>query len=255
MNLAAEYIKYCWNAKGRHGIHSPFVYDLVDKCFKTSVSSVFLSERSAFFAQLKREKRSIFVKDFGAGSKHFKAERVISKIAKASSSKGKFGTLLYQLAAHYRPKRMLEFGTSLGIGTLHLSQGNVAGEVHTVEADPATFQEAVKHFDALSCTNIAAVNATFDTYLQQGISGVFDLIFIDGHHDGTALLHYIQALEKYSTAETIFVLDDIRWSASMLDAWKSLVASDAFHVTIDLFRMGMLVRRPQQIKEHFVVRY
>ena len=25
-----EYLKYKWNAKGRHGVHSPFVYDLID---------------------------------------------------------------------------------------------------------------------------------------------------------------------------------------------------------------------------------
>jgi hypothetical protein len=34
MNLHAltEYIKYRWKAKSRHGIHSPFVYQLIDKC-------------------------------------------------------------------------------------------------------------------------------------------------------------------------------------------------------------------------------
>ena len=38
MNRFFEIIKYTWKAKGRHGIHSPFVYDLVDKGFKLAVS-------------------------------------------------------------------------------------------------------------------------------------------------------------------------------------------------------------------------
>lgn len=38
MNRFIEIIKYTWKAKGRHGIHSPFVYDLMDICFKIPVS-------------------------------------------------------------------------------------------------------------------------------------------------------------------------------------------------------------------------
>lgn len=28
-----SYLKFLWNAKNEHGVHSPFVYDLVTKCF------------------------------------------------------------------------------------------------------------------------------------------------------------------------------------------------------------------------------
>jgi hypothetical protein len=38
VNRCIEIIKYTWKAKGRHGIHSPFVYDLLDNCFKIPVS-------------------------------------------------------------------------------------------------------------------------------------------------------------------------------------------------------------------------
>ena len=28
-----SYIKFLWNSKNEHGVHSPFVFDLVTKCF------------------------------------------------------------------------------------------------------------------------------------------------------------------------------------------------------------------------------
>jgi len=38
VNRFIEIIKYSWKAKGRHGIHSPFVYELVDQCFRIHVA-------------------------------------------------------------------------------------------------------------------------------------------------------------------------------------------------------------------------
>lgn len=46
MNRCIEIIKYTWKAKGRHGIHSPFVYDLLDNCFKIPVSREKINEIS-----------------------------------------------------------------------------------------------------------------------------------------------------------------------------------------------------------------
>jgi hypothetical protein len=36
--------------------------------------------------------------------------------------------------------------------------------------------------------------------------------------------------------------------------WKTLCKSHSFNVSIDFFSMGMLVKRPMQAKEHFVLK-
>jgi hypothetical protein len=43
VNQFIEIIKYTWKAKGRHGIHSPFVYDLMDQCFRKPISGKAIS--------------------------------------------------------------------------------------------------------------------------------------------------------------------------------------------------------------------
>jgi hypothetical protein len=83
----------------------------------------------------------------------------------------------------------------------------------------------------------------------------YDLIFIDGHHDGTALLKYMEALDKNSNDQTIFIVDDIRWSKDMFSAWNQLVQNEKYQVSIDFFKMGILMKRPTQIKEHFTLKF
>ena len=253
MNLVFEYIKYRWNAKGRHGTHSPFVYDFVDQCMKISLDKTFIQERKMLFDHLKTDRRTITIEDFGVGSKKLSNERSISQIFKTSSSKGKYGDLLYQLSAFYKPKRILEFGTSLGIGTIHFSKGNSDSKIVSIEACQATRNEALGNFSKLNCKNIESIHATFFSFLETYTGEKFDVVFIDGHHDGTALKNYLELLNPYTHNDTLFILDDIRWSNSMFEAWTELCASQDYHVTMDLFRMGIILKRTQQEKEHFVV--
>jgi predicted O-methyltransferase YrrM len=254
MNLGLEYIKYHWKAKRRHGVHSPFIYDLTDKCFRIPISPELKSILSGLHSKLGKDNRSIEISDFGAGSKKLSNVRTIRSIYNTSSSRGKFGTLLFQLVNHFKPENVLEFGTSMGIGSICMASGNSNSKITTVEGCSNTFEIANENIAQSKLKNIKSVNSTFNTYLDGLTNEVFDLIFIDGHHDGEALTHYLKRLETHSHNETIFILDDIRWSESMFEVWETIQSDERYHVTIDLFRMGMAVPRKEQEKEHFVIR-
>jgi hypothetical protein len=49
-------------------------------------------------------------------------------------------------------------------------------------------------------------------------------------------------------------LDDIYWSKEMEIAWNKIKADERINVSIDLFRMGIVCKRPGQRKEDFVVK-
>lgn len=253
MNIVFEYIKYKWNAKGRHGIHSPFVYDLVDKAFKIDFSTSNLALLNTTFKRLKNNKKVITIKDFGAGSHKLGNQRSIQQIFKISSSKGHYGKILFQLSNYFQPKKILEFGTSLGIGTLHFHLGNPESQITTVEACPETLN-FTREFLKDKVSNVNYIESTFNDFLNQISNEKYDLIFVDGHHDGKSTIEYMQSLEKHSHNDTIFILDDIRWSNGMFEAWNELRESNKYNVSIDLFRMGVLIPRKQQEKEHFVLR-
>ncbi len=255
VNIVLEYIKYQWNAKGRHGTHSPFVYDFVDKVINVPLPEKFLLERKRLIQVLKNDYERIEINDFGAGSKKMNQIRKVKDIFKNSSSRGKFGSLLYRLSNYYKAQHILEFGTSLGFGTIHLASGNFTNTVYSIEACPNTIRKATENIAAFDIKNVQLINSDFRTFIAEKHSTIYDIIFIDGHHDGEALKEYVNALQANSHDETIFVLDDIRWSESMLKAWNELVTDQRFHLSLDLFRMGILMKRKHQNKEHFVLRY
>lgn len=252
--LVREYINYRLKAKHRHGVHSPFVYKFNDECLQLKVDKTALYNYKSYFNALRRSKTTIKMDDRGAGSKKLGTTRAVSQIAKISGSRGKYAQLLYRLARYYRPKKVLELGTSLGLGTLMLHEGHPAAQITSVEGCAQTHafltaQHPLKNKDSVNFSS-----NDFLGFLEESTT-IFDLIFIDGAHNLTMTLQLLDKLKAHLQDETIIVLDDIRWTPEMLRTWKEIIADSNYHLTIDLFKMGVIVPRRHQAKEHFVIRY
>jgi len=263
MNIASEYIKYLFKAQGRHGIHSPFVYDFVDKCLTIKLDENFISARKSLQKSLISNHELIQTEDAGAGSRTLGRIRSVQSIYKKACCKGVYADLLYQLAHHYQPKTILELGTSLGIGTMHLAAGYRDAQVISVDACKDTLKEAKKNLafmglmyaDPERKSQVQLIHTKFEEYLSAADpKPCFDLVYIDGHHLGRPLVKYLKLLKSCTHENTIFLLDDIRWNDDMQLYWKKLVGSKRYHLSLDLFRMGILIPRPQQQKEHFLIR-
>ena len=68
-----SYLKFLWNSKNEHGVHSPFVFNLLTKCFYDKKSKPEYSILKNYRKSLLENKNFIEVTDFGAGSKVFKS--------------------------------------------------------------------------------------------------------------------------------------------------------------------------------------
>lgn len=254
MNIFYEFIKYKWQAKGRHGIHSPFVYDFIENVLQKNLPTDIKLKVNSYERLLKNSLVEIDFDELGAGSKTMNDKRQISKIYNASSSRGKFGRLLFSLVNHYKFENILEFGTSLGVGTLHMHLGNPNAKITTVEGCKNTHRYTKEHCP-VDGIYVSFIQNTFENFCINKELKPTELLFIDGHHDGNFLLYYLSLLEPVISDNTIILLDDIRWSKSMNAAWSKLIKDKKFHVSIDLFRMGILIKKPDQEKEHFILKY
>jgi len=253
MNRYISILHHVFFAKKRHGLHSPFVYGLSDVCFRQKFNDEHKRIIETQRKKLNSDTQVISISDFGAGSKKMGSEREARQIFKNSRSSDLYSAVLYQLAKYFKPDRILELGTSLAWGTLHLHLGNASSEIDTIEGCPETHAIAESSFP-IQTKNVHFHQMQFEKYFEALKNKKYDLVFIDGNHKGEALKKYIALLSPFTHHDTLWLLDDIRWSDDMWQAWQVLSKSSDFHVSIDLGKMGVLVKRPEQRKEHFMLR-
>ena len=72
IHQSKSYIKFLRLSKNRHGVHSPFVYNLVTKCFNDKKIYPEYETLKSHRKALRKDASLIEMKDFGQGSRVFK---------------------------------------------------------------------------------------------------------------------------------------------------------------------------------------
>ncbi|WP_310992259.1 O-methyltransferase [Aequorivita marina] len=195
------------------------------------------------------------MKDFGQGSRVFKGTaRKVAAITKTAGMKKKRQKLLYRMGYYFMAENMLELGTSVGLGTAALSLSNKYAFVNTVEGCPNTARFAAGYFENFDFKNIQIHQETFKDYLNNHTEEKYDLIFVDGDHNGERTLDYFKSLLKNVHNNSLIIFDDIYWSKDMTTAWQKIIAHEKVTVSIDTFQWGIVFFRKEQPKQHFTIR-
>ncbi len=253
LSFILRYLNFLVRAKTRHGVHSPFVFELLTKV---------IAEKAPFYAfdkieylrkQLLLSKKEIEVTDLGTGDS---GKRTIAEIAQRSAKPAAQGQLLFRLVNHFKPKHLLELGTSLGLSSLYMAAPDSSAKLITIEGSRATAKAAEENFRKFGAQNIETVTGNFDEVLPVVLEKnlPFDFIFFDGNHRKEPTLRYFEQCLAKAGPQAVFVFDDIHWSAEMEEAWEQIKAHQKVTVTVDLFFLGLVFFRPEQAKEHFLLR-
>jgi len=258
MKTALAYANYLLRAKTRHGIHSPFVFNFLDRYLKSGATCPQAEAIEQIRKKLLHDERQIDFEDFGAGSKRVKDRKPrISQLAKNSLKPPKYARLICQLAQYIQAKNIIELGTSLGTTTLYLAKGNPAAKIYSIEGSPAVVEIAQEQFDALQCNNIDLRTGVFDDVLPRLLSETdkIDFVFIDGNHTKAATLRYFEMVLPKLSDNALVVFDDINWSDEMREAWSEIKARQQVRISMDFFFLGVVAVNPGLSKEDFWVRY
>lgn len=258
--IAFRYLIYLVKARTRHGIHSPFVFDFINLVLRDSREypgyQLVEKQRSLLF----RNPNLVEVIDFGAGkgrigySTHL---RRVKDIAARSGISVKYGRLLHRIVLYYKPKVMIELGTSLGISTMYQSAAAPDIRFLALEGCASTAEFAITNLNSIGATNAHFTVGNFDIVMPGLLSQIatIDHAFIDGNHTREATLRYFGQLVKHAGNNSVYIFHDIHWSAEMEQAWEEIKNHEKVVITIDLFHMGLVFFRKELSRQHFIIRF
>jgi len=256
---ALSYVRFLFRSGNAHGLHSPFVFGLYNHVIQHDGQFAAFKSIEKRRRQLLQSRQLIEVRDFGAGS-HTGAgrQRRIGDIARTAAKPTALAQLLFRLVNYFQPRTILELGTSLGLTAAYLAAANSRSRVLTFEGCPNTAAVAHETFKQLQLRNIELIEGNLDDTLAPALAALnapLDFAFFDGNHRYESTLRYFNLCAAHRTERSIFVLDDIHWSAEMERAWAAIQQHPEVRLTIDLFFVGLVFFRRNQPRQHFRLRF
>lgn len=254
----SDYVKHRLTAKSRHGTHSPFVYKLVDEVIYDFSSKKVYEDIEKQRKKLLNDDRLLTITDLGAGSYLNKNKKKrVSEVAKNALKNPRLAQLIYRLAQNHPAQKIIELGTCLGITSAYLAKANPQATIVTMEGCPETANVAYKNFVSLELKNIELQVGNFNDLFPKEVEVTprLDFVYIDGNHTKEATLNYFENCLTKSDESTLLIFDDIYWSQGMKEAWEEIKLHPEVIVTIDLFWIGLVYFKKDQVKEHFKIKF
>jgi len=258
IRFAKDYIQHRFHAKTRHGVHSPFVYRLVDTIIYDKSDKKVYTEVENIRKTLLADNRTITVLDLGAGSHINKNnQKKVSDLAAHALKSPKLAQLLYRIVADMQPQNMIELGTCLGVTSIYLQKAAPEAKLFTLEGSPETAAIAKETFIKAGLNKIQLITGNFDDTLPGVIKGLdkVDFVFVDGNHQKDATLKYFQWCLPKVHEDTLLIFDDIYWSEGMKEAWEQIRAHPSVTLTVDLFWIGLVYFKSGRPKENFKIKF
>ncbi|MEO6904712.1 MAG: class I SAM-dependent methyltransferase [Bacteroidia bacterium] len=256
---AYHYFRYRVKAVNKHGIHSPFIYSLLNTVIYNKHSYYAYEKIELARKQLKSSIQKVNVYDLGAGADKDLSvvNKSVKQILNKSVKPAKYGQLIFRLVNYFQPKNSLELGTSLGITSCYIAAAKTNSTVYTIEGSESIANVAEEQRAFLPYKNISQLIGNFDTILPQAIEKLdsIDLVFFDGNHRKIPTLNYFNQCLTKSHQKSVFIFDDIYWSKEMKEAWEIIKNNDRVTVSIDLFYMGIVFFHTEQVKQHFIIHF
>ncbi len=259
-----EFVVWYWRSQKLHGIHSPFVFAFLKDCVFADIQQPETDEIELHRKELLQDNTVLTFQDFGAGNRlkvntpgnQKMKKQSVSYIARNSLHDPRDCRLFFRMIRYLESLSVLEMGTSLGITTSCFAKANPNATIDTLEGAEPIAQLAKEWFASIKLKNTTLHTGEFGEILNEVVENKeYDFVFLDGDHKGEKVWCYFNQLLKHISSDGVLVVDDIRWSPSMLACWKTIKKHPDVTVTLDMFRFGIVFFDPALSKQNYYIRF
>ncbi|MGB3948806.1 MAG: hypothetical protein WBM13_12535 [Bacteroidia bacterium] len=242
-NLTSLYNFFLYKLKStnQHGVHSPFVFDLV--------TNVIYNNRDYYcYKTIEAQRKRLLDSTAVAGSLS------VSKLAKKLPDE-KYSKLLFRLVNYFQPNTVVLITDDLGIDTAYTASVSEHLKVFSLNESKELQKNTASNLKQLKLKNITLLDESVATSLPNLLKQLDTLDFVVIHQNTKeeVLSVFYQCLEKAITS-CVFVLSNVGLP-EISEAWEEIKNNNQVTVTIDLFYMGIVFLRKEQVKEHFLIRF
>lgn len=248
-----SFFNYYRKAQTIYNVQSSFLYSLILNVLDEQKEYYVFSHLEYARKKLLKNETELNVNDLGAGSHVLtSSKRRVSDIAATSLSSENTCRILFQLVEYFKPKQILELGTSLGISSMYLAAPSKNIQVTTIEGDKEIAKIAKNIHKEFHFDSIKVNNGSFKEMLPKILNDLktIDFVFIDGHHDESTI-EYFKLILSHSHDNTIIVLDDIYWSETMTKVWQTIIDHPRVSLALDIYKIGIVFLNKDLSKQHF----
>ncbi|PHX92139.1 MAG: hypothetical protein CK532_04525 [Flavobacteriales bacterium] len=267
-----DYLIYFFQANNRHGIHSPFVYQLAEKVvYDSSISTTENIAELCRKRMIQSNSKITFEKN---------TPLAMGKVAEQKIVSAKYARLLYRLSLQKGNKHIVEVGSSFAVLPLYLqreyrnhpdrlfSRNTTSGETVNYESNTIAYHVFDRSEKSLEITefNLQKYHSSerVITHTYQSASDIIqklhtlDEIGLFVLHDSFEEDEFWKILDWLIPrlgSDGAFVMLNKNRSLYQQQRWKQIEKYGPFTVSIDLFTIGLAFARKEQIKETFTIRY
>lgn len=250
------YLAYLRNAKYKNGfsVHSPFAYQLITEVFEEKTPYYIYKVLEKRRHTLENDNTTIYVTDFGTRPS---GNRKVSDIARRSVKAKRYGQLIFRIVNHFQPITAVELGTSLGITTAYIAKAMPDGTLHTFEGCDNLIKIANETAQLAQLKNIHFHQGDIDKTLEKTLKSLnrIDFAFLDANHTKEATIRYFELLAEKTTANSVFILDDIHLTKDMEEAWKQILNDRRVTVSFDFFTLGVIFFNDELQKQNYIYNF